>query len=46
MEVIPLFAGENLLESKTIFLPAGMGKAAFMARKDMAVLAAKGGLWI
>lgn len=41
MEVIPLFAGENLLESKTIFLPAEDGKTAFMARKDMAFLAAE-----
>ncbi|MBW2961047.1 SDR family oxidoreductase [Mesonia aestuariivivens] len=41
MEVIPLFAGENLLESKTIFLPAEEGKTGFMARKDMAKIAAK-----
>ncbi|HIB36386.1 SDR family oxidoreductase [Mesonia sp.] len=41
MEVIPLFAGENLLESKTLFLPAEDGKTGFMARKDMAVLAAE-----
>ena len=41
MEVIPLFAGENLLESKTLLLPAKDGKTGFMARKDMAVLAAE-----
>lgn len=41
MEVIPLFAGENLLESKTLLLPAEDGKTGFMARKDMAVLAAE-----
>lgn len=41
MDVIPFFAGENLLDSKTIYFPAKDGKAAFMARKDMAVLAAE-----
>ena len=41
MEVIPLFAGENLMESRAIYLPAEDGKAAYMARKDMAVLAAE-----
>lgn len=41
MEVIPLFAGENLLDSKTLFLPAEDGKTGFMARKDMAILAAE-----
>lgn len=35
-EVIPTFAGENLLQSKTIFLPAGEGKTAFATRGDMA----------
>lgn len=41
MEVIPMFAGDNLLESKTLFLPAEDGKTGFMARKDMANLAAE-----
>ena len=35
-EVIPMFAGENLLQSKTIFLPAGEGKTAFATRENMA----------
>lgn len=35
-EVIPNFAGHNLLETKTIFLPAGEGKTAFAVRSDMA----------
>lgn len=35
-DVIPMFAGENLLQSKTIFLPAGEGKTAFSTRENMA----------
>lgn len=35
-EVIPMFAGENLLHSKSIFIPAGEGKTAFATRTDMA----------
>jgi len=35
-DVIPMFAGDKLLETKTIFLPAGEGKTAFAARVDMA----------
>lgn len=35
-DVIPMFAGENLLQSKTIFLPAGDGKTAFATRENMA----------
>ena len=35
-EVIPNFAGEKVLESKTIFFPAGQGKTAFATRSDMA----------
>jgi len=35
-DVIPMFAGEKLLENKTIYLPAGEGKTAFAARIDMA----------
>lgn len=35
-DVIPMFAGEKLLENKTIFLPAGEGKTAFAVRDDMA----------
>jgi len=35
-DVIPMFAGEKLLETKTIFLPAGEGKTTFATRTDMA----------
>jgi len=35
-DAIPMFAGQNLLQSKSIFIPAGEGKTAFAARKDMA----------
>ncbi|OCB78313.1 NAD(P)-dependent oxidoreductase [Flavobacterium piscis] len=38
MEVIPLFAGENILSSKTIYFPALDGKSGFVARKDIAEL--------
>lgn len=40
MEVIPIFAGENILESKTIYFPAGHGKSGFIARQDIAELSA------
>lgn len=35
-DIIPLFAGEQLLETKTIFLPAAQGKTAFAVRTDLA----------
>jgi NAD(P)H dehydrogenase (quinone) len=35
-DMIPIFAGDKLLETKTIFLPAGEGKTAFATRADMA----------
>ncbi|MEO6687130.1 MAG: SDR family oxidoreductase [Dyadobacter sp.] len=35
-DIIPMFAGEHLLQSKTIYLPAGEGKTAFAAREDFA----------
>lgn len=35
-DIIPLFAGQQLLETKTIFLPAGKGKTAFALRTDLA----------
>lgn len=41
MEVIPLFVGENILASKTIFFPASQGKSGFIARKDIAELSAE-----
>ena len=40
MEVIPLFVGENILQSKTIYFPAGHGKNGFIARQDIAELSA------
>jgi NAD(P)H dehydrogenase (quinone) len=41
MEVIPMFAGENLLQNKTIYFPAELGKSGFIARQDIADLSAK-----
>jgi NAD(P)H dehydrogenase (quinone) len=35
-EIIPVFAGPALLETKTIFLPAGEGKVAYAWREDLA----------
>ena len=35
-DIIPFFTGEKLMETKTIFLPAGDGKTAFALRTDMA----------
>jgi NAD(P)H dehydrogenase (quinone) len=36
LEMIPVFAGEHLLETKTIYQPSGNGKAAFALRTDLA----------
>ena len=35
-DMIPAFAGEHLLETKTIYLPAGDGKTAYALRTDQA----------
>ncbi len=35
-DFVPVMLGENILESGTIFLPAGNGKAAFTLRSDLA----------
>jgi NAD(P)H dehydrogenase (quinone) len=35
-DMIPIFAGEHLLENKTIYLPAGDGKTAYALRTDFA----------
>jgi len=40
MEVIPLFVGENILKSQTIYFPAGQGKSGFISRQDIAELSA------
>ncbi len=36
MDFIPMFIGENALETGVIYLPAGDGRAAFVLRTDMA----------
>ena len=36
MDMLPMFVGEKVLETGTIFLPAGEGKAAYATRLDMA----------
>ena len=41
MDYLPMFLGEKVLESGTIFLPAGEGKAGVALREDMAGVAAK-----
>jgi NAD(P)H dehydrogenase (quinone) len=35
-DLLPMFMGDYVLESGVIFLPAGHGKAAFVARQDIA----------
>jgi NAD(P)H dehydrogenase (quinone) len=35
-DMIPIFAGEHLLDTKTIYLPAGDGKTAYALRTDQA----------
>lgn len=35
-DIIPMFAGKQVLETKTIFLPAGDGKTSFALRTDFA----------
>lgn len=39
-DVLPMFLGEKVLESGTIFLPAGDGKAPYATRYDMGVAGA------
>ncbi|WP_462267971.1 SDR family oxidoreductase [Mucilaginibacter sp.] len=39
-DLIPLWAGPQVLDNKTIYFPAGEGKAAFALRTDMAEAAA------
>ncbi len=39
-EVVPLFLGAQVAETKTVYLPAGTGKTAFVARTDFAAAAA------
>jgi NAD(P)H dehydrogenase (quinone) len=34
--MIPVFAGEHLLETKTIYLPAGDGRVSYAVRTDLA----------
>lgn len=35
-DILPMFIGDKIIETGTIFLPAADGKAAFASRKDMA----------
>jgi NAD(P)H dehydrogenase (quinone) len=35
-EVVPFFAGDKVLETKTVFIPTGDGKTAFALRSDFA----------
>ena len=35
-DMIPVFAGEQLLQTKTIYLPAGEGRVAYAVRTDLA----------
>jgi NAD(P)H dehydrogenase (quinone) len=35
-DILPMFMGDKVIETGTVFLPAANGKAAFASRKDMA----------
>lgn len=35
-DILPMFMGNKIIETGTVFLPAANGKAAFASRKDMA----------
>lgn len=35
-ELLPLFMGESVIETGVVYLPAGMGKAAYISRNDLA----------
>lgn len=39
-ELLPLFMGESVIESGVVYLPAGMGKAAFISRAELGVAGA------
>jgi NAD(P)H dehydrogenase (quinone) len=39
-DIVPMFVGENVLQSGLIYLPAGEGKAAYVSRDNMAEAAA------
>ncbi|PMD87112.1 NAD(P)-dependent oxidoreductase [Siphonobacter sp. BAB-5405] len=39
-DILPMFMGANVVETGTIFLPAGEGKTSFASRNDMAAAAA------
>lgn len=39
MDLLPWFIGEQFMENKSIYLPAGEGRAAFILREDLADLA-------
>jgi NAD(P)H dehydrogenase (quinone) len=40
-DMIPIFAGEQVLQTKTIYLPAGGGRAAYALRTDLGEAGAK-----
>jgi NAD(P)H dehydrogenase (quinone) len=40
MDLIPFFIGDKVIETQSIYFPAGIGKAAFALRSDMAEAAA------
>lgn len=39
-ELLPLFMGESVIETGVVYLPAGMGKAAYISRNDLAIAGA------
>jgi NAD(P)H dehydrogenase (quinone) len=39
-DILPMFMGDNVIETGTIFLPAGDGKSSYASRRDLAAAAA------
>ena len=39
-DILPMFVGDQVIQTKTIFLPAGDGKTSFASRSDLAVAGA------
>lgn len=41
MDMLPMFIGDQVLQTGTVYLPAGAGKGAYLTREDMAEIGAR-----
>ena len=41
MDMLPMFIGDQVLQTGTVYLPAGEGKGAYLTREDMAEIGAR-----